>query len=183
MLIILEDPTYDRYIVQPVVKRLLADINKPNVRVDVLMDPRMRGVSSVFARPNWEKILRKYPMIDVFVVIVDRDCVQGRDEKLASLRSWLHQRAARSVGVLAIEEVEVWLLAGHVDRLPASWKKVRSDCNPKEAFYEPFVESQQVRGVAGGRRDLMQQTLRNLRGLMKRCPEISELRAELQGTL
>lgn len=183
VLIILEDPTYDRYIVQPVVERLLRDIKKPKVRVDVLTDPRMGGVSYVFARQNWEKILQKYPMVDVFIVVVDSDCEEGRKEKLVSLRSWVQGRQAVSVGVLAIEEVEVWLLAGYVDKLSSPWKTVRAHCNPKEAFYQPFVESEQNRGVAGGRRSLMQHTLRNLRGLMHRCPEIRELRTQLQGAL
>lgn len=183
LLIILEDPTHDRYIVKPLIERLVAAVGKRRARVHVLIDPRMGGVEQVLNKETRTGILTKYPMIDVFVVVVDRDCVDGREKRLADFSRDVVNKGSRFAGVLAVEEVEVWLLAGFLGQLPAPWLQIRGDCYPKENFFDEFLQNQNLPGVGGGRAALMKKTLNNLAGLQRRCPEIAELREQLSNAL
>jgi len=76
----------------------------------------------------------------------------------------------------AVEEVEAWLLAGHTDELGRPWSQVRADTSVKENVFEPFLRQYgDPDRPGGGREELMQQTLTNLRGLLERCPELARL--------
>jgi hypothetical protein len=76
----------------------------------------------------------------------------------------------------AVEEVEAWLLAGHVSKLDRPWLDVRADASVKENVFVPFLRKHgNTRQPGGGRETLMQETLRNYRGLLERCPELADL--------
>ena len=182
LLLILEDPTYDRYIVKPLIEKLLDQMGRRTARVDVLMDPKLGGVEQVFDGRTWKALLTKYPMIDAFVVAVDRDCEASRDARLQRIAKRISKVGKCFAGVLAIEEVEVWLLAGFKRDLGASWTEVRKECHPKERFFDPFLAAKNVGGVGGGRLAMMQETLKNLRGLLRSCPEIADLQVQLNET-
>jgi hypothetical protein len=76
----------------------------------------------------------------------------------------------------AVEEIEVWLLAGHTDKLDRPWQAVRSDLHVKENVFLPFLARYGDPRRAGGGRDfLMQQTLSAYNGMLARCPEVKAL--------
>jgi hypothetical protein len=79
----------------------------------------------------------------------------------------------------AVEEVEAWLLAGHLDKLDRPWPAVRADVSVKENVFAPVLKRHGNRRPGGGREELMQQTLTNLRGLLERCPEIERLQKRI----
>ncbi len=75
VLLVLEDHTNDQFIAKPIVQELLKQLGRPNARIGALMNPRMRGIDQVLDRAIWEeKILLEYRHIDLFVIILDRDC-------------------------------------------------------------------------------------------------------------
>jgi len=86
----------------------------------------------------------------------------------------------RLIGCAAVEEVEAWLLAGHIDKLDRPWAQVRADTSVKEHVFNPFLTTYgNPDRPGGGREELMQQTLTNLRGLLERCPELARLQERI----
>ncbi len=84
----------------------------------------------------------------------------------------------------AVEELETWLLAGHVEKLRRPWAQVRSDISVKENVFLPFLkEFGDSRRPGSGREELMGATLDNLSGLFARCPELEKLRDRIDRTL
>jgi hypothetical protein len=78
-------------------------------------------------------------------------------------------------------EVEVWLLAGHRNKLNCGWKEVTAHPRLKEELFDPFLAQHGDTRCAGGGRDLlMEETLRNYRSLLDLCPELKELEARLR---
>jgi hypothetical protein len=179
VLIVLEDPTLDKHVVKPVVEKIFAELSRP-ARIKVLTDPHMRGASDVFGQ--MDEVVELYPMVDLFVVVMDRDCDRdGHEAKLASL---LDRHPDKAVGCLAVQEVEVWMLAIQ-DSLPAPIREIRDECDPKEAFAEPWLIDQGYSGadVGRGRKAAMRALATNYRRLRSRCPEVKALEATIQARL
>jgi hypothetical protein len=50
VLVIPEDPTYNGYILKPLVERMLAEAGKPNARVTLLTNPKLGGYARAARR-------------------------------------------------------------------------------------------------------------------------------------
>lgn len=180
VLIIPEDPTLDQYILKPVVTRLFSDLGR-SARIDVLSNPRLRGVSQALNRETLAAIAATFRMIDLFLVLVDRD---GDLERAGVAQAREDEQTGRLFVCLAIEEVEVWMLALHRDTLGAPWTEVRSEIHPKERFAQPFLATQAPKlGAGGGRAWAMRELGANWKGLLQVCPELQELRERIRGWL
>ena len=183
ILVILEDPTNDQFIAKPIIQKLAADVGKPRAKVDVLRDPKMRGLEDVFKRDVWDRILLMYPFVDLVVVVVDRDCNETRHHRLKQLLDDIRERGGRVIGTLAVQELEVWALAHYADELEDLWGTVREECHPKERYFTPFCKSKNVSGPGGGRKMMMREAMRGFSSIAAKCSEIEELKAELAGAL
>ena len=174
VLVVPEDPTHNGYILKPLVERILQECGKPNARITVLSNPRAKGYEH--ARSLIEQgLLDRYPHMNLVLFLPDAD---GNDRS-ASFEA-LEKKATASGKTLmcqsAVQEVEVWLLAGHVDKLDLPWQVVRNDPHVKENVFQPFLAQYGDARRAGGGRDLlMQQTLSVYNGLLARCPEVRQL--------
>ena len=178
VLIIPEDPTLDQYVLKPVVARILTDLEL-TARVDVLQDPHLRGVGQALNKKMVASIVRDNPMIDLFVLAVDRDCNRKKNEQLAQARC--HEHADQLVAVLAHQEVEVWAMALHKDKLPVSWRDVRADCDPKERFWDPLVAQERWLPTVGkGRKKAMRALSGQWKKLLSRCPELKQFRKDVR---
>jgi len=81
---------------------------------------------------------------------------------------------------LAVEEVEVWMLAIHHEALPAPWRAVRAEINPKERFAVPFLRDRTPKLRPDRRRAWAMRSLGGQwRGVLQRCPEIEELKGRI----
>jgi hypothetical protein len=119
------------------------------------------------------------PMIDLFLVLVDRDGVATR-EQVAEAREAEH--AGRLLVCLAIEEIEVWMLALHRPALGQRWPDVRAERDPKERYAEPFLEQRAPKGSKGrGRAWAMRELGQGYRGVLDVCEELKELRDRIAG--
>lgn len=172
VLIIPEDQELDRYIVKPIVEALLTDLGRP-AQVDVLPEPRLRGSSEALDKGMIDRIVGDNPMVDLFLLIVDRDCDRDKAEARAAARQKDYKK--KLIACLARQEVEVWMLALHTDKLTASWAAVRRHCDPKEAYAEPLLDKLGSEGPGRGRKRAMRALTGNWRSLRDRCAELREL--------
>jgi hypothetical protein len=175
ILVIPEDFRKDQYILKPIIAALFDYIGKPRAKVLVCKDPLLGGIDQATDKERITEIIERYKgMVQVFLLLVDRDAVESRRALLTDIE----QMAANSLGhnrfyaENAWQELEVWTLAG-LD-LPADWqwRAVRAEPHPKERYFEPFA---QRRGLSdapgGGRKALSEEAARNIPRLRTLCPE------------
>ena len=169
VLLIPEDPTYDQHILKPLFDRLLAEIGKPRARVVVCREPNLGGVEEALKVDRLREIVDGYPMVDLFVLCVDRDGESGRRTRLDQIEKAL---GANFLAENAWEELETWVLAGL--SLPGEWpwRDVRKEVHVKEIYFEPLTES---RGIAdhpdGGRAVLTKEAASRIPAIRQKCPE------------
>jgi hypothetical protein len=174
VLIIPEDPTHNGAILSPLVSRILEECGKTNAKVKMLLDPKVHGFEH--ACGSMPQIVRRYRRFDLLLFLVDADG-KDRSGRFEHLESEAAAQGVKLICCAAKEEVEAWLLAGHVAKLNVSWPKVRDDVSVKENVFAPFLRRYRgPRRAGGGRTSLMKETLTNYQGLLKRCPELADLR-------
>ena len=186
-MVIVEDPTYDRYIVQPVIEALVAQLGR-RARVDTLINPHIRGIEDAIRRTP--DMLARYPQHDVFVLVLDRDGDEGRATRLTDLRGRIQagvRPAKPLLCCLAEEEVETWLLAAQwaaCRRAQPTWRwaDVRAAVDVKERYFQPFfAQHRNLRLPGQGRAQLMSSM--DVAALVDKCPEVGDLRHQMQAVL
>ena len=176
VLVIPEDPTYNGYILKPIVEKMLAELGKPNAHVTVLTNPKLNGYPHAVSAIRGD-LADRYGHLDVWLFLPDGD----RASNLGTLENELSQRNVHLLCCAAQPEVEVWLLAGHRDKLSLPWGDVRLHRRLKEDVFEAFLkEFGDDQSPGGGRGRLVRETLQNYRGLLEVCPELAELENRLR---
>ena len=179
VLVIPEDPTNNGYILKPLVVRMCAECGKGAAKVKVLENPRTQGYEHAKELIRGS-LLEDYRYKDLLLFLVDADGKDRQDE-FRRLEKEAEAQGVRLFCCAAKEEVEVWLLAGHKDRLDRGWREIRNEISVKERIFEPFLAVHGDSFRAGGGRDLlMKETLGNYRALLQRCPELAELERRLR---
>lgn len=178
VLVIPEDSRTDQYIAGPVIESAIRSCGRPNCNVRVLSDPILGGIDAALNKANLAEIVDRYPTVQLFILAVDRDGDESRRALLDQREKELTGSLAAGQGFLAIEawqEIEVWGLAGQ--RLPGlRWSDIRAERDPKEIYFEPFVQANLDRpGLGGGRRTLGIEAARRYGRVRQRCPELSDL--------
>lgn len=175
VLVIPEDFRHDQYVLGPIISSMFSEIGKPRARVRVCLDPLLGGIGEAM---KWEKIseiIDMYPLVSLFLLIVDRDQMPGRRAALDQIEL----RAAEKLidgralfGENAWQEIEVWALAGH--DLPDQWKwsEIRQEQHPKETYFAPYAKSRGLLNEPGaGRTTLGRDAARNYARVRSRCLE------------
>lgn len=176
VLVIPEDPTYNGYILKPLVERMLIEIGKCNARVTILTNPKLGGYEQA-VRAIQNELPDRYGHFDLWLFLPDAD----RARNLKALEADLAGKGVRLLCCAAVPEVEAWLLAGHRDRVKARWADVRFHARLKESVFEPFLRAHgDPCSAGGGREALMRETLTSYRGLLQVCPELAELERRLR---
>ena len=178
VLIIPEDQELDRYIVKPVIEALFDDL-EITARIDVLPEPRLRGTSDALDPDLIAQIIADNPMEDLFLLIIDRDCNRENNEERARQRVSKH--AEKLIACIAVQEVEVWLLALYKAKLDVKrFQDVRAHCDPKERWAVPLLDDLGFQGPGRGRKRAMQALAKNWRSLRNTCTELRELQGEIK---
>ena len=176
VLVIPEDPTYNGYILTPLVERLLREAGRPNARVKLLTNPRLQGYAAVLEAVK-ESLASKWRFMDLWLFIPDGDQSLNAD----ALEQRLQAQGVRLLVCPAVPELEAWLLAGHREKLSMPWNEVRSHPRLKEEVFDPFLREHGIpEAPGGGREELMKQALGNLRGITAVCPELARLLERLK---
>jgi hypothetical protein len=175
VLVIPEDPTYNGYILKPIVERMLAELGKPNAHVVILTNPKTHGYAHAVSAIRGD-LIERYGHFPLWLFLPDGDPASN----LGWLESELSGRGVHLFCCAAQPEVEAWLLAGHRDDLPIPWADVRQHRRLKEDVFEPFLKQFGDGGASGGRKRLTCETLAKYRGLLSVCPELAELEERLR---
>jgi hypothetical protein len=176
VLVIPEDPTYNGYILQPIVERMLTELGKPNAHIMILTNPKLNGYPHAVSAIRGD-LIDRYRHFDLWLFLPDAD----RANDLRGLENALAERNVHLFCCAAQPEVEAWLLAGYRDKLSIPWPEVRQHPRLKEDVFKPFLkQSGDPRSTGGGRERLTRQTLTNYRGLLSVCPELVELSERLR---
>jgi len=125
-------------------------------------------------------LFERYRHKDLILFLVDADGKDRRGE-FEALEREAADRGVRLLCCAAKEEVEVWLLAGHREKLGAGWQEIRAEVSVKERFFESFLrENGNQKAAGGGREELMKETLGNYGALLRLCPELAELERRIR---
>ncbi len=175
VLVIPEDPTLDQYILKPVVEYLLG-AQGAKARVEILRDPHIRGAREALDADLVAAVIRDNPMIDLFLLIVDRDC--DREGHTTKAKARQDEHPAQLLAAVAWQEVEVWMLAAHRNDLGEPWSAVREHCDPKEVYAAPFLA--RLEGPESRARiRAMGEFKARARGVLQVCPELADLSARV----
>jgi len=171
VLVIPEDPTYNGYILKPLIERMMAEVERPRAQVMVLANPKIGGYDQAVAAIRGD-LLARYAFWALWLFLPDSDRAAG----LQNLEAEMQGKGIPFYACAAIPEVEAWLLAGHRDSLGIPWGTVREHRRLREDVFEPFLtEHGNAASAGGGRSELMAGTLQNYRGLLAVCPELGQL--------
>lgn len=154
VLVIPEDSRKDKDLLRPILTSLLSHAGYGRAKVRICEDPVLGGVEEALKPERIAEIIDRYPMVDLFLVIVDRDGQPTRRARLDALERSLGAALSLDRFLMAEhawQEVEVWVLAGH--ELPADWrwKEIRAEIHPKERYFRPFCKAQGLSDDAAGR--------------------------------
>lgn len=176
VLVIPEDFRKDEHILRPIVRRMFAEIGKPKAKVEVCKDPLLGGIGEAMKWDRIEEVIDMYPLVQVFLLIVDRDGNEGRRKALDNLTNRATQKLKPGRWMLAEnawQELEVWALAG-VQKLPQGWRwsSVRSEVHPKDVYFVPYAKQAGLLDQPfEGRAVLARQAAANYSRVRSRCPE------------
>lgn len=155
-------------------------LGKPTVKITVCFAPRLHGIRDALDWAQIVPILRQYGMIDMFLLLVDRD---GDANRRGSL-DYLEKKAKELLppqkaflAELAHQEIEVWALAAH--ELPSqwNWRAVVADSDPKERYFKPLANQSGIaKNESGGLYMAMSRPIAaNYPRIRQLCPELAEL--------
>ncbi len=176
VLIITEDFRLDQYIAKPVIAAMIQSAGKTNATILVCTDPLLGGYNEA---TKWERISEiidlNRGMVDLFILVVDRDGDQNRRTTLDNL-----EKLAKSVlgddqslfAEHAWQEIEVWALEGL--KLPKQWRwqDVRSERDANEHYFVPYTVGRRLTDEpGGGRRTLGVEAAKKYKKIRKLCPE------------
>ena len=177
VLIIPEDFTKDEHILKPLVEKLMEQAGIQRAVVTVCRDPNFQGVSSAMDEKRIRsEVIERYPMVDIFIHMVDRDGLEGREVSARNLEAKFTQelepKGKYFFAELARQEVEVFVLAGHELPDGARWQAIRADADVKNTSFKALVLREGTQNLPHeGRKKLMASAIRNFRGILTRCDD------------
>ena len=176
--VIPEDPINDRYILVPLAKALLADAGRPAAKVAPLINPRLRGFQTA-RKAIQEELPGRYGHFDLWLFFPDADVVGPG--VLPQLENGVAEKKIRLLCCAAEPEVEIFTCAPFRDELGAPWDEVRAHPRLKDEVFEPLRKRHgDDRRAGGGRKAMVEASLRNLPLLYRLCPEVKRLRDRIE---
>lgn len=185
VLIIPEDFRKDQYLLKPLIRRMFSEIGKPRAIVEMCVDPLLGGVDEALKWERVSEVLQMYPMVNIFLLIVDRDGKPGRRAALDNLEKRAQDYLGTSRFLLAEnawQEIEVWAIAGQPLPKDWNWVDVRAHADPKEAYFAPLAASRKLLDEPGqGRTTLGREAAANYARVRSLCPEdVQQLETRLK---
>jgi hypothetical protein len=171
VLIIPEDPTNDQYLLRPIFERLFDTIRRPPTKVAICLNPRLRGIDDALNINRLSEIVARYPMVDHFILCVDRDGNTRRRDRLTEIEKTFAAKTSL-IAENAWEELETWALAGLTLPRSWAWTSVRAEVSVKERYFTPLARQLGVAdGPGGGRKEIGIMAASRIPAIRRKCPE------------
>lgn len=181
VLVIPEDPTYNGYILKPLVQAIMADVGKPAAKVHVLTNPRLNGYDQAMTAVRAD-LPERYGFWDLWLFIPDAD--RAGVEAMKALERDLATKGIHLLCCPAEPEVEIYACVAYRQEIAEGWEAARKNARMKEEVFAPLLAAHGDPRRAGEGRDLMiADSLRNLRGMFQLCPELQRLRDRIEQSL
>lgn len=178
VLVIPEDPTHNGYILKPLVEMVLDEVGKPNAKVTLLTNPRLRGYDhAVDAIRN--ELARQYAFFNLWLFFPDAD--RANNASIHALETELSSKGVSLLCCAATPEVEIYASVAYRRAIGLPWADVRNHPRMKEEVFLPLLDKHgDPRRPGGGRRDMTERSIANRGQFFVRCPEVAELRDRIQ---
>jgi hypothetical protein len=179
VLVIPEDFRKDQFILKPIIRALIADSGRRGAKIEICMDPLLGGIAQALDLERIREIVEFYPMIDLFLLCVDRDGEANRRVSLDRLEQEISPTLKPHQSFLAEnawQELEVWVLAGHDLPNEWQWAAIRQERDPKERYFAPLAKSRGLENTPGdGRKILAEEASRRFARIRQLCREDIEI--------
>jgi hypothetical protein len=183
--LVIPEARNDEDILKPIIKSMLAATGRPRAHVAVVTDPLIRGVAEAMQWATIATVIDQYAgMVDLFILIVDRDGDANRREALNAIE----RQAGRAtkkwfLAEHAWQEIEAWAIAGQAE-LPAQWATIREEKDVKERYFDPLLRSRGLlpRGPHG-RATLGREAGASYGRVRQLCPEVRSLEERVRALL
>ena len=154
VLVIPEDFRKDQHILKPLFTRLFRQIGIPSVKIEILRNPLLGGVTEALKSDKLQQIVdRRQGMFDLFVLCVDRDGQVGRRDRLDDIE---REFGPAFLAANAWEELETWVLAG-LDLPPQwRWEERTGEIHVKEQLSNLLATERGLPGTLGGGRSTLE---------------------------
>ncbi|NEQ73407.1 MAG: hypothetical protein F6K23_10195 [Okeania sp. SIO2C9] len=191
VLVIPEDFRKDQYMLKPIITAMIKAVKKRSgsIKVRICQNPLLGGISEALKWENIETIINQYPMVDLFLLCVDRDGKEGHKVALDKIEKQATEILGDRQLFLAEnawQEIEVWVLAGLKD-LPReyNWQEIRQEINPKEIYFLPLLQQKKLLDSVGeGRKELAKEAAQQYDRIRQLCSEdIGNLESRIKGLL
>jgi len=171
ILVIPEDFRNDQFLLKPLFTQLFQSFGGRDVTVLVCQDPLLGGDGEALKIDRIREIVKRYPMMDLFILCVDRDGKPGRRQILGAIEAEFGTEQ-KFFAENAWEELETWTLAG-LD-LPRGWRwaDIRAEVSVKERYFDVLAKQRGVAdGPGRGRKSLGEEAARRVDVIRRKCRE------------
>jgi hypothetical protein len=181
VLVIPEDPTFNGYILRPVIDAVLQEAGKPRAKVTVLTNPRLGGYDHA-KKAILDDLPDRYRFWDLWIFVPDAD--RASPEAMAKLEEELRQKSINLLCCPAQPEVEIYCCVAYREQLSLSWELAREHHKFKEEVFQPLLDKNgDYRRPSGGRDLMIDESLKNMAAFFQFCPEMKRLRDRIVNLL
>ena len=181
VLVIPEDPEQNGYILRPLVRAIMQDVDRPAAKVKLLTNPRLRGYDQA-VKTLRGKDLEIYSFMDLWLFFPDAD--KANDDAMRAVEDHVATKGSTLMCCVAQPEVEIYAIAAFRDEVPEAWEDMRHHPRMKEEVFAPLLARHgYARRHSKGRDRMINQSLRNLPLLYRLCPELQRLRDRIAAHL
>ena len=178
VLVIPEDPTQNGHILKPLVQAIMRDVGRPNAKVTLLTQPRVRGYDQAVTAVR-NNLSARYGFMDLWLFFPDAD--KAERNAMRDLEDHVATDGVTLLCCAAQPELEIFACAGFRDDIPESWEEVRRHPRMKEEVFGPLLAMHgDPRQPGAGRNLMVGRSLRNLPLLFQLCPELRRLRDRIE---
>lgn len=181
VLVIPEDPEQNGYILRPLVRAIMQDVDRPAAKVKLLTSPRVQGYDQAMKSLRGEE-LEVYDFMDLWLFLPDAD--KANDDAMRAVEARVAEKGITLLCCAAQPEVEIYASVAFRGDIPETWEDVRRHPRMKEEVFAPLLARHGDARRRSKRRDRMiNQSLKNLPSLYRLCPELRHLRDRIAAHL
>ncbi len=189
VLVIPENPKYDRHVLRPIMERMITSWLGLNARIDVDDQIPLGGISQATRPERLQDVIDRYEMVDLFILCLDQDdrTDESAEDQIVELEEAMRNHLDRMgryedvfFAVVARREIEAWVLVGCEESGDWTYTEVRREPQVKERYFEPYAEQRGVdEGNFGGRGPLGEEAARNYKTIRQECSELQVLEEKI----